>query len=159
MLAAGEAGTFIEHDLDDAGGLVPVDRPPGGNRPASSSAWCPRRPRAPGGHAPRGAARRPDQGAGRDRRAGVPRLLAAIDLAALDGRADRVVRAVGRRQDRDGLRHREHGLGRPRCCSRIVEYTQAGGEINVVVAGINVGAQPYWNAEATMLMHTAASSS
>jgi acetyl-CoA carboxylase carboxyltransferase component len=37
---------------------------------------------------------------------------------------------------------------------RIVEFTQAGGEINVVVAGINVGAQPYWNAEATMLMHT-----
>ncbi|HET9126851.1 MAG TPA: carboxyl transferase domain-containing protein, partial [Propionibacteriaceae bacterium] len=37
---------------------------------------------------------------------------------------------------------------------RIVEFTQAGGEINVIVAGINVGAQPYWNAEATMLMHT-----
>src|SRR6185437_12600951 len=37
---------------------------------------------------------------------------------------------------------------------RIVTFTQAGGEINVVVAGINVGAQPYWNAEATMLMHT-----
>ena len=37
---------------------------------------------------------------------------------------------------------------------RIIEFTQAGGEINVVVAGINVGAQPYWNAEATMLMHT-----
>ncbi len=37
---------------------------------------------------------------------------------------------------------------------RIVLFTQAGGEINVVVAGINVGAQPYWNAEATMLMHT-----
>jgi acetyl-CoA carboxylase carboxyltransferase component len=36
---------------------------------------------------------------------------------------------------------------------RIVEFTQAGGEINIVVAGINVGAQPYWNAEATMLMH------
>ena len=36
---------------------------------------------------------------------------------------------------------------------RIVDFTQAGGEINVVVAGINVGAQPYWNAEATMLMH------
>jgi acetyl-CoA carboxylase carboxyltransferase component len=26
--------------------------------------------------------------------------------------------------------------------------------VNVVVAGINVGAQPYWNAEATMLLHT-----
>ena len=37
---------------------------------------------------------------------------------------------------------------------RIIEYTQRGGELNVVVAGINVGAQPYWNAEATMLMHT-----
>ncbi len=37
---------------------------------------------------------------------------------------------------------------------RIVEFTQAGGEINVVVAGVNVGAQPYWNAESTMLMHT-----
>ncbi len=37
---------------------------------------------------------------------------------------------------------------------RIVLFTQAGGELNVVVAGINVGAQPYWNAEATMLMHT-----
>jgi acetyl-CoA carboxylase carboxyltransferase component len=37
---------------------------------------------------------------------------------------------------------------------RIIVFTQAGGEINVVVAGINVGAQPYWNAEATMLMHT-----
>ncbi|MEU8820873.1 biotin carboxylase N-terminal domain-containing protein [Actinoplanes sp. NPDC048796] len=37
---------------------------------------------------------------------------------------------------------------------RIVEFTQAGGEINIVIAGITVGAQPYWNAEATMLMHT-----
>lgn len=26
--------------------------------------------------------------------------------------------------------------------------------MNVIVTGINVGAQPYWNAEATMLMHT-----
>ena len=41
-----------------------------------------------------------------------------------------------------------------RVLRRIVEFTQGGGEINVVVAGINVGAQPYWNAEATMLMHT-----
>ena len=37
---------------------------------------------------------------------------------------------------------------------RLIEFTQAGGEVNVVVTGINVGAQPYWNAEATMLMHT-----
>ena len=37
---------------------------------------------------------------------------------------------------------------------RIVEFTTAGGEIDVIVAGVNVGAQSYWNAEATMLMHT-----
>ncbi len=37
---------------------------------------------------------------------------------------------------------------------RLIEYTQAGGEINIVVTGINVGGQPYWNAEATMLTHT-----
>ena len=37
---------------------------------------------------------------------------------------------------------------------RIITFTQGGGEINIVVTGINVGAQPYWNAEATMLMHT-----
>ncbi|NIZ40732.1 carboxyl transferase domain-containing protein [Entomospira entomophila] len=37
---------------------------------------------------------------------------------------------------------------------RIIEFTQAGGEINIIVSGVNVGAQSYWNAEATMLMHT-----
>lgn len=36
----------------------------------------------------------------------------------------------------------------------LIEFTQAGCEVNIVVNGINVGAQPYWNAEATMLMHT-----
>ena len=41
-----------------------------------------------------------------------------------------------------------------RALRAIIEFTQDGGEINVVVTGINVGAQPYWNAEATMLMHT-----
>jgi acetyl-CoA carboxylase carboxyltransferase component len=41
-----------------------------------------------------------------------------------------------------------------RVLRRLVEFTQAGGEVNLVVDGINVGAQPYWNAEATMLMHT-----
>jgi acetyl/propionyl-CoA carboxylase alpha subunit/acetyl-CoA carboxylase carboxyltransferase component len=41
-----------------------------------------------------------------------------------------------------------------RVLRRIIEFTQGGGEINLLVNGINVGAQPYWNAEATMLMHT-----
>ncbi|UDY37434.1 carboxyl transferase domain-containing protein [Dermatobacter hominis] len=38
---------------------------------------------------------------------------------------------------------------------RLVEFTQDGGEVVIVVAGVNVGAQSYWNAEATMLMHCA----
>ncbi len=37
---------------------------------------------------------------------------------------------------------------------RIIRFTQKGGEINIIVAGTNVGAQSYWNAESTMLMHT-----
>jgi acetyl/propionyl-CoA carboxylase alpha subunit/acetyl-CoA carboxylase carboxyltransferase component len=36
----------------------------------------------------------------------------------------------------------------------IVGFTQRNGELNVIVCGVNVGAQPYFNAEATMLMHT-----
>ena len=36
---------------------------------------------------------------------------------------------------------------------RIVEFTQRGGVVNVLVDGPCVGAQSYWNAEATMLMH------
>jgi hypothetical protein len=41
-----------------------------------------------------------------------------------------------------------------RVLRRLIEFTQAGGEVNLIINGINVGAQPYWNAEATMLMHT-----
>ncbi|MDQ3719392.1 MAG: fused acetyl/propionyl-CoA carboxylase subunit alpha/methylmalonyl-CoA decarboxylase subunit alpha, partial [Actinomycetota bacterium] len=41
-----------------------------------------------------------------------------------------------------------------RVLRRLITFTQARGEVNVIVAGINVGAQPYWNAEATMLLHT-----
>ena len=41
-----------------------------------------------------------------------------------------------------------------RVLRRIIHFTQAGGEVNLLINGINVGAQPYWNAEATMLMHT-----
>lgn len=41
-----------------------------------------------------------------------------------------------------------------RVLKRIVSFTQKGGEINLIVTGVNVGAQSYWNAEATMLMHT-----
>ena len=41
-----------------------------------------------------------------------------------------------------------------RVVRRIVTFTQAGGVIHLIVAGVNVGAQSYWDALATMLMHT-----
>ena len=56
------------------GALVPVDRPPGGNKAGLVVGRRPDAHRAlPGGHAARRAARRPDQGAGRAGRARVPR--------------------------------------------------------------------------------------
>ena len=44
--------------------------------------------------------------------------------------------------------------GVARALRRLITFTQGAGEVNIIVAGINVGAQPYWNAEATMLQHT-----
>ncbi len=41
-----------------------------------------------------------------------------------------------------------------RTLRKLVEFTQGGGEVNIIVPGINVGGQSYWNAEGTMLMHT-----
>jgi acetyl-CoA carboxylase carboxyltransferase component len=37
---------------------------------------------------------------------------------------------------------------------RIITFTQANGVIHLIVQGLNVGAQSYWDALATMLMHT-----
>ncbi|MEE2645244.1 MAG: carboxyl transferase domain-containing protein [Myxococcota bacterium] len=36
---------------------------------------------------------------------------------------------------------------------RLILFTEAGGEVNLIVAGACVGAQAYWNAEATMMSH------
>jgi len=41
-----------------------------------------------------------------------------------------------------------------RVVKRIVEFTQAGGAIHLIVTGVNVGAQSYFDALSTMLMHT-----
>ena len=41
-----------------------------------------------------------------------------------------------------------------RVVRRIVTFSQAGGSIHVIVQGVNVGAQSYFDALATMLMHT-----
>jgi acetyl/propionyl-CoA carboxylase alpha subunit/acetyl-CoA carboxylase carboxyltransferase component len=81
------------------------------------------------------------------------RIVAAIDLAEREGiPLEWLAVSSGARISLDSGTENMDWISR--ALRRIVEFVQGGGEINVVVTGINVGAQPYWNAEATMLMHT-----
>ncbi|RMI35363.1 ATP-binding protein [Nocardia stercoris] len=81
------------------------------------------------------------------------RVTAAIDLAAREGLpVEWFALSSGARIAMDSGTENMDWVAR--ALKRIVEFTQDGGEIDIVVTGINVGAQPYWNAEATMLMHT-----
>jgi acetyl/propionyl-CoA carboxylase alpha subunit/acetyl-CoA carboxylase carboxyltransferase component len=81
------------------------------------------------------------------------RIIAALDLAERQGTPlEWFAVSAGARISMDSGVENMDAIAR--ALRRIVAFTQAGGEINIVVAGINVGAQPYWNAEATMLMHT-----
>lgn len=81
------------------------------------------------------------------------RINAAIDCAEADDLpVEWVAVSAGARIDMDS--GTENLDWTARTLRRIIEFTQKGGEINIIVPGINVGAQSYWNAEATMLMHT-----
>ncbi|HEU5385066.1 MAG TPA: carboxyl transferase domain-containing protein [Streptosporangiaceae bacterium] len=81
------------------------------------------------------------------------RIIAALNLAEREGLPlEWFAVSAGARISTDSGTENMDWIAR--VLRRIVEFTQGGGEINIVVAGINVGAQPYWNAEATMLMHT-----
>ena len=81
------------------------------------------------------------------------RLLAAVDLAdRLDVPIEWFALSAGAKIAMDSGSENLDWVAR--VLRRLVEHTQRGGEVNIVVAGINVGAQPYWNAESTMLMHT-----
>ena len=114
-MLAGAGGSFVEHDLDGGGRLVPVERPPGQNR-AGVVVGVVSTPTGalPRGHGARRGARRPDEGDGLDHRGRVHAAAGGDRPRRGDGRPDRVVRPVGRGQDRHGLRQREPRLGRPR---------------------------------------------
>ncbi len=147
-------GTFAEHDLDDDHALVPVDRPKGRNTAAivAGVVTTPTRRHA------QGVTRvvllgDPTKALGALSEPECRRVIAALDLAErmrvpLEWYA---LSAGARISMESGTENMDWVAA---ALKRIVEFTQDGGEINVVVAGINVGAQPYWNAEATMLMHT-----
>jgi len=161
---AGPGGTFVEHDLDQGpggpperekqGGLVPVHRPPGANRAALVVGVV----STPTARYPEGMTRvavlgDPTKALGSIAEAECRLLLAALDLARdLGVPLEWFALSAGAKISMESGSENLDWVGR--VLRRLVEHTQAGGEVNVVVTGINVGAQPYWNAEATMLMHT-----
>ena len=147
-------GSVVEYDLDDAGNLAPVTRPPGGNTAGLVVALV----SAPTRRYPEGIKRMallsdPLQALGAVAEPECRRVIAALDMA---GRmripVEWIAVSAGAKISMESGTEHMDWIGR--VLRRIIQFTQAGGEINVVVAGINVGAQPYWNAEATMLMHT-----
>ncbi|HYJ56074.1 MAG TPA: carboxyl transferase domain-containing protein, partial [Mycobacterium sp.] len=150
----GPQGSFVEYDLDESGALVPVDRPYGRNTAGLIVGVATR----PTDRYPEGMTRvalfgDPTKALGTVAEAECARVVAALDLAeqlsapvewfALSSGA--TISMASGTENMDWV---------SRALRKIITFTQDGGEINVIVAGINVGAQPYWNAEATMLMHT-----
>ena len=152
-MVAGSGGTAVEHDLDASGRLVPVDRPYGQNTAGIICGVV----TTPTGLHPEGVTRvllcgDPLRSLGSVAEAECARIMAAIDLAEEMGvPVEWFALSAGARIAMDSGTENMDWIAK--ALRRIVDFTQAGGEINVVVAGINVGAQPYWNAEATMLMH------
>ena len=153
-LLAGADGRFTEHDLDASGALVPVDRPKGKNTAAMVAGVV----TTPTRLHPEGVTRvvllgDPTKSLGALSEPECARVVAALDLAERTGVPVEwyALSAGARISMTSGTENLDWVAA---VLKRIVEFTQGGGEINVVVTGINVGAQPYWNAEATMLMHT-----
>ncbi len=150
----GSPGTFTEYDLDDAGAPVPADRAPGSNTANLVLGVV----STPTTRYPEGVRRvvllgDPTHALGALAEPECRRILAAIDLARrLHAPVEWFAISAGAKISMDSGTESMDWISR--VLRGIVEFTQDGGEINVVVTGINVGAQPYWNAEATMLMHT-----
>jgi acetyl/propionyl-CoA carboxylase alpha subunit/acetyl-CoA carboxylase carboxyltransferase component len=153
-MLAGPGGDFVEHDLDETGTLVPTGRPKGNNSAAIVvGTVTTRTERHPDGITRVVLLGDPTKALGALSEPECSRVIAALDLATrmrvpLEWFA---LSAGARISMTSGTENMDWVAA---ALKRIVEFTQGGGEVNIVVAGITVGAQPYWNAEATMLMHT-----
>ncbi len=148
------AGEFVEHDLDAEGRLTPVDRGPALNE-ASVMVGLVRNftDRYPEGMQRVALLSDPTRALGSLAEPECIRIIAALDLAEeLGVPLEWYALSAGAKIAMDSGSENMDWVAA--VLRRIVEFTQRGGELNVVVTGINVGAQPYWNAEATMLMHT-----
>jgi len=153
-MITGHDGTYTEYDLDDTGALVPVERPKGLNKAGVIAGVV----TTPTIRHPEGITRvvlsgDPSKALGALSEPECARVIAALDLAEqMQVPLEWYALSAGARIAMDSGTENMDWVAA--ALKRIVTFTQGGGEINVVVAGINVGAQPYWNAEATMLMHT-----
>jgi acetyl/propionyl-CoA carboxylase alpha subunit/acetyl-CoA carboxylase carboxyltransferase component len=147
-------GDFVEHDLDPEGRLVPVDRPFGQNKANIIVGVI----RNFTNKYPEGMTRvmllgDPSKDLGAIAEPECRRIIAALELAEAKGAPlEWFPISAGAKISMDSGVENMDWIAR--VLRRLVEFTQAGCEVNLVVNGINVGAQPYWNAEATMLMHT-----
>ena len=153
--AAIPPGEFIEHDLDEESGeLVPVERPPATNQASVVVGLIRNRTeRYPEGMLRVALLSDPTRALGSLAEPECRRVIAALDLAErLRVPVEWFALSSGAKIAMDSGTENMDWVAE--ALRRIVQFTQAGGEINVIVTGINVGAQPYWNAEATMLMHT-----
>ncbi len=150
---AGDGGSLVELDLD-GDRLVEVQRPYGQNTAGIICA----RVSTPTALHPEGVTRvvlagDPTMGLGSVAEQECRRIIAALDLAEeLGVPVEWYALSSGARVSMTSGTENMDWVGA--ALKRIVEFTQAGGEINMVIAGITVGAQPYWAAAATMLMHT-----
>jgi acetyl/propionyl-CoA carboxylase alpha subunit/acetyl-CoA carboxylase carboxyltransferase component len=153
-LLAGPGGTFVEHDLLEDGSFAPIDRPRGANRAGIVAGVVTSFTKDhPDGMVRVALFGDPTRAMGSIAEPECRMLLAAIDLAErLAVPIDWFALSAGAKIAMDSGSENLDWVAR--VLRRLVEHTQRGFEVNVVVAGINVGAQPYWNAEATMLMHT-----
>jgi acetyl/propionyl-CoA carboxylase alpha subunit/acetyl-CoA carboxylase carboxyltransferase component len=147
-------GDFSEYDLDQDGELVPVERPPGRNR-ANIIAGVIRNYTT---KFPEGMTRvvllgDPSSNMGSLAEPECRRILGALELARkLQVPVEWFALSAGARISmKSGVENMDWIAAVLR---ELVNFTQDGGEVNLVITGVNVGAQPYWNAEATMLMHT-----
>ncbi len=147
-------GTFTEHDLDEDGSLVPVERPSGGNASGIVVGVV----RTITDRYPEGMSRvallgDPTKALGSIAEPESVRIMRALDLAEeMQVPVEWLAVSAGAKISMESGTENMDWISR--VLRRLITFTQARGEVNVVVAGINVGAQPYWNAEATMLLHT-----
>ncbi len=147
-------GDFTEYDLDEHNQLAPVNRPYGKNKSGIVVGVIRNYP----ARYPEGMTRvillgDPSRSLGSVAEPECRRIIEAINLAErLQVPLEWFAVSAGARISMDSGTENMDWVAKT--LRRIIEFTQTGGEINVIVNGINVGAQPYWNAEATMLMHT-----